>query len=151
MNANQKKVFSVFANILFSEETHMVKLIALLKRKPGISKEEFAQRWLTEHTKLSTKIPGVCGYRINIATDRQPADTGNEPIYDGTAEMWWESIEAMEAAFATDQGKAAGADADQFADVRIHIYTEEHVIMPGPKKQVARRPATTNRKATGAR
>jgi uncharacterized protein (TIGR02118 family) len=151
MNANQKKVFSVYANILFSEETHMVKLIALLKRKPGISKEEFAQRWLTEHTKLSTKIPGVCGYRINIATDRQPADTGNEPIYDGTAEMWWDSIEAMEAAFATDQGKAAGADADQFADVRIHIYTEEHVIMPGPKKQVARRPATTNRNATGAR
>ncbi len=129
----------------------MVKLIALLKRKPGISKEEFARRWLTEHTKLSTKIPGVCGYRINIATDRQPADTGNEPIYDGTAEMWWDSIEAMEAAFATDQGKAAGADADQFADVRIHIYTEEHVIVPGPKKQVARRPATTNRKATGAR
>jgi uncharacterized protein (TIGR02118 family) len=144
-------VFSVFANILFSKETHMVKLIALLKRKPGISKAEFAQRWLTEHTKLSTKIPDVLGYRINIATDRQPTDTGNEPIYDGTAEMWWDSIEAMEAAFATDQGKAAGADADQFAEVRIHIYTEEHVIIPGPKKQVARRPATTNRKATGAR
>jgi len=129
----------------------MVKLIALLKRKPGISKEEFARRWLTEHTKLSTKIPGVRGYRINIATERQSADTGNEPIYDGTAEMWWDSIEAMEAAFATDQGKVAGADADQFADVRIHIYTEEHEIMPGPKKQVARRPATSNRKAAGAR
>jgi uncharacterized protein (TIGR02118 family) len=129
----------------------MVKLIALLKRKPGISQEEFARRWLTEHTKLSTKIPDVRGYRINIATDRQPAGTGNEPIYDGTAEMWWDSIEAMEAAFASEQGKAAGADADQFADVRIHIYTEEHEIMPGPKKQVARRPATTNRKAAGAR
>lgn len=129
----------------------MVKLIALLKRKPGISQEEFARRWLTEHTKLSTKIPGVRGYRINIATDRQPADTGNEPIYDGTAELWWDSIEAMEAAFATEQGKAAGADADQFADVRIHIYTEEHEIMPGPKKQVPQRPATSNRKAAGAR
>ena len=129
----------------------MVKLVALLKRKPGISKEEFAQRWLMEHTKLSTKIPGVLGYRINIATDRQPAGTGSEPIYDGTAEMWWDSIEAMEAAFATDQGKTAGEDADQFAEVRIHIYTDEHVIMPGPKKQPARRPATTHRKAKGAR
>jgi hypothetical protein len=29
--------------------THMVKLVALLKRKPGISKEEFARRWLVDH------------------------------------------------------------------------------------------------------
>ena len=124
----------------------MVKLIALLKRKPGISKEEFAQRWLKEHIKLSTRIPGVRGYRINIATDHQPDGTGIEPIYDGTAEMWWDSIEAMEAAFATDEGKVAGADADQFADVRIHIYTEENVIIPGPENPVARRRATTKRK-----
>lgn len=129
----------------------MVKLIALLKRKPGMGKEKFARRWLTEHTKLSTKIPGVRGYRINIATDRQPEGTGDEPIYDGTAEMWWDSIEAMEAAFATDKGKAAGADADQFADVRIHVYTEEHVIMLGPKKRVAWRPAATKRKTKRAR
>jgi len=27
---------------------------------------------------------------------------------------------------------AAGADADEFADVRIHIYTEEHFVIPGP-------------------
>ena len=129
----------------------MVKLIALLKRKPGMSKEEFAQRWLTEHTKLSTKIPGVRGYRINIATDRQPDGTGVEPIYDGTAEMWWDSIDAMEAAFATKEGKAAGADADQFCDVRIHIYTEENVIMPGPEKQVAQRRAATTKNTKRAR
>lgn len=110
----------------------MVKLIALLKRKPGISKEEFAQRWLNEHIKLSTLIPGVRGYRINIATDRQPEGTGDEPIYDGTAEMWWDSIEVMEEAFASNEGKVAGADADQFAEVRIHIYTEENIIITGP-------------------
>ena len=112
----------------------MVKLIALLKRKPGIRKEEFAQRWLNEHIKLSTRMPGVRGYRINIATGYQPEGAGVESIYDGTAEMWWDSIEAMEAAFASEEGKIAGADADEFADVRIHIYTEEHVIVPGPEK-----------------
>ena len=116
----------------------MVKLIALLKRKPGMTREEFEQRWLKEHVKLSTQIPGVLGYRINIATDRQPDGTGVDPIYDGTAEMWWDSIEAMEAAFATDKGIIAGADADQFAEVRIHIYTEEHMIIPGPEKQGSR-------------
>jgi len=113
----------------------MVKLIALLKRKPGISKEEFKRRWLNDHIKLSTKIPGVRGYRINIATNRQPDSTGDEPIYDGTAEMWWDSIDAMEAAFATHEGVVAGADADEFAEVRIHIYTEEYMIIPGPADQ----------------
>ena len=110
----------------------MIKCIALLKRKPGISKEAFAERWVNEHTKLSTKLPGLLGYRINIATPYQPAGTGDEPIYDGTAELWWNSIEDMEASFASEIGAIAGKDADEFAEVRIHVYTEEHMIMPGP-------------------
>lgn len=113
----------------------MIKLIALLKRKPGLSREEFAQRWLKEHIKLSAKMPGLRGYRINIAIDHQPEGDGVEPIYDGTAELWWDNVEAMEAAFASDEGVTAGVDADQFADVRIHIYTEEYFIVPGPEPQ----------------
>lgn len=110
----------------------MIKLIALLKRKPGISKEEFARRWLNDHIKLSTQLTGLKGYRINIAIERQPAGTADEPIYDGTAELWWDSIEAMEASFDEEKGVIAGADADEFCDIRIHIYTEEHIIIPGP-------------------
>jgi len=98
-----------------------------------VSREEFARRWVREHTKLSTKLPGLRGYRINIATSRQPGGTGVEPIYDGTAELWWDDVEAMEAAFATELGRRAGEDADQFAEVRIHLYTTEHTIMPGPR------------------
>ncbi len=112
----------------------MVKLIALLKRKPGISREEFARRWLDEHTRISAKLPGVQGYRINIASLRQPGGTDEEPLYDGTAEMWWESVDAMEAAFETEIGRLAGADADQFAEVRIHVYTDEHIVLPGPER-----------------
>jgi uncharacterized protein (TIGR02118 family) len=108
----------------------MIKLIAFLKRKPGISMEEFQRRWVEEHTKISARIPGVRGYRINIATQRQ--DTKEPKPFDGTAEMWWDSIEEMEAAFATDIGVAAGADADEFCEVRFHLYTQEHVILPGP-------------------
>ena len=77
----------------------MIKLIALLKRKPGISREEFARRWVEDHTRISSRLPGLASYRINISSERQPVGVGEEPLYDGTAEMWWESIEAMEAAF----------------------------------------------------
>jgi hypothetical protein len=38
----------------------------------------------------------------------------------------------MEAAFDSQEGKVAGEDADQFAELRIHIYTEEHFVVPGP-------------------
>ncbi len=107
----------------------MVKLIALLKRKSGISQDEFAHRWLAQHTKISTQLPGLLEYRINIATSRQEAGK-NEPLFDGTAELWWESIDVMEAAFDTDVGRAAGADADTFCEARVHIYTEEHVVLP---------------------
>jgi uncharacterized protein (TIGR02118 family) len=108
----------------------MIKLIALLKRKPGMDREQFTRRWLDEHIKLSSKMPGLRGYFINIAIDHQPEGDGIEPIYDGTAELWWDSVEAMEAAFASEEGKIAGIDADKFAEVRIHIYTEEHVVVP---------------------
>ncbi len=107
----------------------MIKLIALLKRKPHISHENFATRWLHEHTKLSSKLPGLLEYRINIATPQQPDGLGVETLYDGTAELWWESLEAMEAAFASDIAKIAGADADEFCEVRLHIYTEEHFVV----------------------
>jgi uncharacterized protein (TIGR02118 family) len=111
----------------------VIKLIALLKRKAGISREEFNRRWLNDHTRLSTKIPGVLGYRINLATARQPGGVGVEPPYDGTAEMWWESIDDMEAAFNTAIGVAAGNDADEFCEVRLHIYTDEHIVVEGPE------------------
>ena len=110
----------------------MIKVIALLKRKPGLTHEEFAHRWVHEHTKLSGKLPGLRGYRINIATAYQPEGTGVETIYDGTAELWWDSFEAMDASFASEIGVAAGADADEFCSVRIHIYSEEHFVVPGP-------------------
>jgi uncharacterized protein (TIGR02118 family) len=126
----------------------MIKVTALLKRKPGISKEEFADRWLAKHAKLAAKMPGLRGYRINIAVAHQPDGDNIEPIYDGTAELWWDSVQDMETAFASEIGVMAGKDADEFAGVRIHVYTEENIIVKGPEKRVtARRPAAKRKTA----
>jgi len=65
----------------------------------------------------------------------QPDGDGVEPIYDGTAELWWDSVEEMEKSFESEIGKIAGADADEFCDIRIHIYTEEHIVIPGPREK----------------
>jgi len=111
----------------------MVKLIALLKRKPGMTRAEFKERWLIEHTKLSSKLTDCLEYRINICTEAQPDDQSGEPLYDGTAELWWESVEKMEASFGNEIAKIAGEDADSFCELRIHLYTEEYVVVKDGK------------------
>lgn len=111
----------------------MIKLIALLKRKPGMTIEQFKDRWVNDHVNLSKQMPGLRGYLVNVAVHHQPDGDGVEPLYDGTAELWWDSIEDMEACFQSDIAKVAGADADSFCEMRIHIYTEEFIVVPGPR------------------
>ena len=104
-----------------------VKLIALLKARDGMSKDEFARRWLDEHAPLTLRFPNLKEYRINVALDEYQEIDGELP-YDGTAELWWDSLEEMQADFASSQATAAVADADSFTSVRTHIYTSEHVL-----------------------
>ena len=104
-----------------------VKLIALLKANPGLSREEFARRWVEGHAPLTLKFKNLKGYRINVAIDEYQEIEGELP-YDGTAELWWDSLEEMQEDFASEAAETAVADADTFTVVRTHIYTEEHVL-----------------------
>ena len=104
-----------------------VKLIALLKAKPGMTRDEFAKRWLDGHAPLTLKFKHLKGYRINVAIDEYQELEGELP-YDGTAELWWDSLEEMQEDFASEEAATAVADADTFTVVRTHIYTEEFVL-----------------------
>ncbi len=104
-----------------------VKLIALLKAAPGMSREEFARRWVEGHAPFTLRFKNLKGYRINIAIDEYQELEGELP-YDGTAELWWDSLEELQEDFASAEGQAAGADADTFTIVRTHIYTREYVL-----------------------
>jgi uncharacterized protein (TIGR02118 family) len=103
-----------------------IKLIALLKANPGVSKEEFKRHWLEDHAPLTLKFKNLKGYRINIVTDLYQEIEGELP-YDGTAELWWDSVEEMKEDFGTEAGDAALADASTFMG-KTHIYTEEYII-----------------------
>ena len=102
-----------------------VKLIALLKAKPGTSRKDFEARWVKSHTPLTLKFKKLKGYRVNIAIDEYQEIVGELP-YDGTAELWWDSLEDMKEDFASPEAKQAGADA--FTILRTHIYTREHIL-----------------------
>jgi uncharacterized protein (TIGR02118 family) len=104
-----------------------VKLIALLKAKPGLSRAEFEKRWVEGHAPLTLKFKNLKGYRINVAIDEYQELEGELP-FDGTAEIWWDSLEDMQADFDSSEAETAVADADTFTVVRTHIYTREHVL-----------------------
>src|SRR4030043_1222934 len=107
--------------------TQPVKLIALLKAKPGLSREQFEKRWVEGHAPLTLKFKKLRGYRINIAIEEYQEIEGELP-YDGTAELWWDSLEDMKEDFDSPEAHRAGADADLFTVVRTHLYTREHVL-----------------------
>jgi uncharacterized protein (TIGR02118 family) len=102
----------------------MVELISLMKRKEGMSREEFARWAVEEHSPIGKRMPGIRQYRLNILRADQP-----ETEFDGVFELWFDSVEALQAALDSDIGTAAREDAMAHAPKRIHLRTEEHVIV----------------------
>jgi uncharacterized protein (TIGR02118 family) len=105
----------------------MVKLIALVRKRDGMEREAFRRYWLDAHAPLAAAIPGMRGYRINVAGD--PGAMNPAP-YDGSAEIWFDTLEAMEAGLASPQGVIAGEDTAHFAASIEFLVTEETIILP---------------------
>jgi uncharacterized protein (TIGR02118 family) len=102
----------------------VLKVISLLKRKEGMSLEEFRKWALEEHPPLGKKLPGIRKYRMSVVIEDNP----NFP-YDAVSEFWFDDNDARMAAFATPEGKAAAEDAAAHCSARVHLLTEEQVII----------------------
>ena len=105
-----------------------VKVIALVRRRPDLDRDEFVRRWTEEHVRLSSLL-GMSPYRINIA--REPQDDGSTPPYDGTAEMHWPDLATFRAALASPEGVLAGEDVARFAASVELVVVDEHVVSSG--------------------
>ena len=110
----------------------MVKLIAFFKRKPGMSVEDFQTYWRTTHADIVAKLPGIRKY-VQSHTILSGYRKG-EPVYDGMAELWFDSTDVMRGQADTPEFAAVRADEQNFMDVASQgtIITEEHVIKDGP-------------------
>jgi uncharacterized protein (TIGR02118 family) len=123
----------------------MVKLVFTLRRLPDLSREEFQRYWLEQHGPLVRSHAEVLGIRRYVQTHTLPDDVqiavrasrdAPEP-YDGVAELWYESLEAIAVAVSTDEGRAAAValleDERRFIDhARSPLwFAEEHEIVSG--------------------
>ena len=108
----------------------MVKLIYCITRKPGMSVEEFQRYWREVHGPIAARIPGVRRY-VQCHTLPELYGGDRTPAYDGAAELWWDSLDAMRAARGTPEQRAAIEDERNFIDHSrvFSIITEEKPVV----------------------
>ena len=110
----------------------MIKSIALLTRKEGLSHEEFVKHWLEVHAPLAHAVPGVRRYvQSHIVEARARPDIPTTDVeIDGIAELWYDDRAAMERANASLEARALHADGASFIGRIKSFITEEKVIIP---------------------
>jgi uncharacterized protein (TIGR02118 family) len=122
----------------------MIKLVFTIRRRAGMTREEFQRYWREDHAELVRTHADTLHIRRYVQTHARDTDFDetlsrsrqSEPrYYDGVAELWWDSIEDMLAAATSKAGLAAGQalleDEQRFIDLpRSPIWLgEENVVI----------------------
>jgi uncharacterized protein (TIGR02118 family) len=113
----------------------MVKVLTFIKRKPGMTVEDFQQYWLTRHPVVVTRLPGVRRYVQSHAL--ASSYRKGEPPWDGIAEVWADDTDALRAMTRSAANADVQADEAQFIDRSTMgiLVTEDHLLVegaPGP-------------------
>jgi uncharacterized protein (TIGR02118 family) len=101
-----------------------IKGIFIVKRRVGITLKDFRKQWREAHGPLTLKVPGVRGLVQSLTVD--PAYTWAEPRWDGVAHVWFDDAAAAEAAMASAEMKASGADS--LIGSGAIFFAREHLI-----------------------
>ncbi len=114
----------------------MYKSIALLKRKPGLSREAFIDYYENRHVPLiRSLLPQICGYRRNFICPEGAYinAAAAERDFDVITEIWFADLAAYNAAMALSAqpeiGQRIAEDEENFLD-RSHtrmFVVDEHV------------------------
>jgi hypothetical protein len=114
----------------------MIKMVTLLKRKPGMSMDEFINYYETKHSKIGEKYLSPHAVRY-VRRYLRPLPESIIPVpmeqyYDVVMEIWFPDYSALSAAF-TDlmkpeaQAEIIKDETQLFDRSRIHVYmVEEH-------------------------
>lgn len=103
----------------------MVKLVGLIQKRPDLTTEAFQTHWLTVHSKIARTFPGLRRYTVNFIDRSRYADS----VYDGFSELWFDSPEALDAAFAGPVGARIAEDIPTFIGTLTRVVVAEHVML----------------------
>lgn len=121
----------------------VIKVIALLKRKPGLSREQFSDYWFAKHAPLGERIaPPLALSARYIQNHALAMASGGEAPYDAVAELYFENAAAMKRWtdwYNSPAGKPLRDDENEFMDVakRVVIVTDERVMRDNLAERLA--------------
>jgi uncharacterized protein (TIGR02118 family) len=121
----------------------MLKLTFCLHRLPHLSREEFHHYWRATHARVVRKHARALRIQryVQCHTLTVPANEairtsrGTAEPYDGIAEVWWQSMDDLNAALSTPEGREADRalrqDEARFIDLARSAawFCEQHEII----------------------
>jgi uncharacterized protein (TIGR02118 family) len=110
----------------------MVKVVALVKRQPGMTVDAFQEHWRTRHADVVARLPGLRRY-VQSHTLLSGYRKG-EPVWDGIAELSFDDTDALRALRGSAEQNAVDADEARFLDrgAMKLLLTDDHVVKDGP-------------------
>lgn len=102
----------------------MFKAMILLTRRDDMTPEAFRAWLLDEHAPLAAQLPGIRRLVYNLVDEGRDAAG-----VDGIAELWFDSREAFDAAYATEVGRAVAADSLAHVQSRVRVFVTERPIV----------------------
>ena len=112
------------------KDEDLLKRVSFIKRKPGLSPEEFSHYWRDVHGPLALQMPGIRRY-VQCHVTPQAYEKG-EPAYDGVAQIWFETMADLQYAMNSQEYKeGAQPDGLKFVDPEhlVHLLTEENRVV----------------------
>jgi uncharacterized protein (TIGR02118 family) len=101
----------------------MFKAMIILKRNADIPFNEFKSHWLNNHSLLVRQLPGIRKAVFNL----ESSDGSGE--VDAVSELWFDSQQAFEDAYASDIGKQVAEDSLSRVSKRQRVLVTEHAIV----------------------
>ena len=110
----------------------MIKTVALLARKDGLSHEEFVKPWAEIHAPLAYACPGVARYTQTVvkSSSIRTDVPGMDVAIDGVAELWFADQAALDLFNASPATRRLRDDGATFIGRQVSFLTEERVIIP---------------------
>ena len=107
----------------------MIKRVSLIRRKPGMTKEEFLAHWTGPHADIVRRLPGVRGLRFGKVQSWNP----EEAAWDGVGEVWFDSVEDAAKAFDTEPyASQLVEDRKKFMGEAQSCFVIEHTVVAPP-------------------
>lgn len=112
----------------------MIVRVGFAPRAPGLGYEAFAEHWRTRHADLAAELEGLRGYVQNHAVLDHGWPLFPYVGFDACSELQWESLEEMDAAFASEHYRqAVVADEHELIDKSRFglLLAERRVLVDG--------------------